>query len=107
MPHRLQKRSSKKSRKAFSNLGRTTRASRRDSSHQRKPFNDIISFAGTMRIAIAEEIQRGMEEVVVRKLTLRLVPFLFLLYIVAYLDRINVGFAALQMQRQLSLNDSV
>ena len=39
-----------------------------------------------------------MEEAVVRRLTWRLVPFLFLLYIVAYLDRINVGFAALQMQ---------
>ena len=47
-----------------------------------------------------------METVVVRRLTWRLVPFLFLLYIVAYLDRINVGFAALQMQRQLSLTDA-
>jgi ACS family tartrate transporter-like MFS transporter len=35
------------------------------------------------------------------------VPFLFLLYIVAYLDRINVGFAALQMQKQLGFSDSV
>lgn len=42
----------------------------------------------------------------VRTLTLRLVPFLFLLYIVAYLDRINVGFAALQMQKQLSISDA-
>lgn len=42
-----------------------------------------------------------------RKLTRRLVPFLFLLYIVAYLDRINVGFAALQMQQQLGLTDAV
>jgi sugar phosphate permease len=33
----------------------------------------------------------------------RLVPFLFLLYIVAYLDRINVGFAALQMNAALGL----
>src|SRR4030095_8815367 len=33
-------------------------------------------------------------------------PFLFLLYIVAYLDRINVSFAALQMQQQLHLNDA-
>ena len=48
-----------------------------------------------------------MEAVVVRRLTWRLVPFLFLLYIVAYLDRINVGFAALQMQRQLNLTDAV
>jgi ACS family tartrate transporter-like MFS transporter len=37
----------------------------------------------------------------------RLLPFLFLLYIVAFLDRINVGFAALQMQRQLELDDRV
>jgi ACS family tartrate transporter-like MFS transporter len=48
-----------------------------------------------------------MEAAVVRKLTWRLVPFLFLLYIVAYLDRINVGFAALQMQQQLALTDTV
>ena len=43
----------------------------------------------------------------VRRLTWRLVPFLFLLYIVAYLDRINVGFAALQMQQQFSFTDAV
>src|SRR3954470_2519979 len=34
----------------------------------------------------------------------RLIPFLFLLYIVAYLDRINVGFAALQMNEALGLS---
>jgi ACS family tartrate transporter-like MFS transporter len=48
-----------------------------------------------------------MEAIVVSRLTWRLVPFLFLLYIVAYLDRINVGFAALQMQQQLGLSDAV
>jgi MFS transporter, ACS family, tartrate transporter len=37
----------------------------------------------------------------------RLLPFLFLLYIVAYLDRINVGFAVLQMRDQLGLSDRV
>jgi MFS transporter, ACS family, tartrate transporter len=36
----------------------------------------------------------------------RLLPFVFLLYIVAYLDRINVGFAALQMNRDLGLGDA-
>jgi MFS transporter, ACS family, tartrate transporter len=35
----------------------------------------------------------------------RLMPFLFLLYIVAYLDRINVGFGILQMRGQLSITD--
>jgi ACS family tartrate transporter-like MFS transporter len=37
----------------------------------------------------------------------RLMPFLFLLYIVAYLDRINVSFAVLQMREQLNLTDRV
>src|ERR1700692_2006334 len=37
----------------------------------------------------------------------RLMPFLFLLYIVAYLDRINVSFAILQMREQLHLSDLV
>jgi ACS family tartrate transporter-like MFS transporter len=50
---------------------------------------------------------RDLEDAVVSRLTWRLVPFLFLLYIVAYLDRINVGFAALQMQAQLGLSDEV
>ena len=37
----------------------------------------------------------------------RLIPFMFLLYIVAYLDRINVGFAALQMNQDLGFSDAV
>jgi ACS family tartrate transporter-like MFS transporter len=36
----------------------------------------------------------------------RLIPFLFLLYVVAYLDRINVGFAALQMNAALGLSST-
>src|SRR5258705_3712645 len=44
---------------------------------------------------------------VVSKLTRRLLPLLFVLYIVNYLDRINVGFAALQMRGQLGFSDRV
>jgi MFS transporter, ACS family, tartrate transporter len=43
----------------------------------------------------------------ISKLLWRLLPFLFLLYVVAYLDRINVGFAALQMRQELNFNDNV
>lgn len=43
----------------------------------------------------------------VAKARRRLIPFLFLLYIVAYLDRINVGFAALQMNQALGFSDTV
>jgi ACS family tartrate transporter-like MFS transporter len=48
-----------------------------------------------------------LERVTLSKVLWRLLPFLFLLYIVAYLDRINVGFAALQMRSQLGFNDAV
>jgi len=34
-------------------------------------------------------------------------PYLFLLYVVAYLDRVNVGFASLQMNEDLGFNDAV
>jgi ACS family tartrate transporter-like MFS transporter len=40
----------------------------------------------------------------IAKVRRRLIPFLFLLYIVSYLDRINVGFAALQMNAALGLS---
>ncbi|MGC1523576.1 MAG: MFS transporter, partial [Steroidobacteraceae bacterium] len=39
-----------------------------------------------------------------RKLRRHLLPLLFLLYVVAYLDRINVGFASLDMNRELALS---
>ncbi|MBV9267154.1 MAG: MFS transporter, partial [Acidobacteriaceae bacterium] len=42
-----------------------------------------------------------------RRVTLRLIPFLFLCYIFAYIDRVNVGFAALEMKHDLGLSDAV
>lgn len=48
-----------------------------------------------------------LESAVVSRLMWRLMPFLFLLYIVAYLDRINVSFGVLQMRSQLGLTDRV
>jgi len=48
-----------------------------------------------------------MESVVYAKVRRKLLPFLFALYVVAYLDRVNVGFAALQMNRELGLSEAV
>jgi len=42
-----------------------------------------------------------------RRVTRRLIPFLFALYVVAFLDRVNVGFAALQMKADLGFGDAV
>lgn len=41
-----------------------------------------------------------------RKIARRLIPFLMLLYMVAYLDRVNISFAALTMNRDLGINES-
>ena len=37
----------------------------------------------------------------------RLLPFLFLLYVIAFLDRMNVGAAALQMPHDLGFSEGV
>src|SRR3954466_3962713 len=42
-----------------------------------------------------------------RRTFLRIAPYLTLLYIVAYLDRVNVGYAALEMKTALGFSDQV
>jgi len=52
------------------------------------------------------ETDESFEARTYSKVDLRLIPFLFLCYILAYLDRVNVGFAKLQMLKDLSLSDA-
>src|SRR5436190_18606233 len=42
-------------------------------------------------------------DAIIRKVMWRLIPFIFACYVVSYLDRINVGFAALTMNHDLGL----
>jgi MFS transporter, ACS family, tartrate transporter len=42
--------------------------------------------------------------ITIRKITLRIIPFIFLLYIVAFLDRINISFASLTMNSELGID---
>ena len=48
-----------------------------------------------------------LEDAIYAKVTLRLLPFLFLCYVAAYLDRVNVGFAKLQMLNDLQFSETV
>src|SRR6195952_2816050 len=41
------------------------------------------------------------------KVTWRLLPFLFVCYVVAYLDRVNVGFAKLQLLNDLQFSETI
>src|SRR5215475_5145396 len=45
--------------------------------------------------------------VTLRKVTCRLIPFLLVLYVIAWLDRVNVGFAGLQMNAALGFSSTV
>ncbi|CAG9172674.1 MFS transporter [Cupriavidus pampae] len=47
------------------------------------------------------------EDALYRKVMRRILPLLLLCYVVAYLDRVNVGFAKLQMLDDLHLSDTV
>ncbi|MBO9513061.1 MAG: MFS transporter [Variovorax sp.] len=49
-------------------------------------------------------MKNDIETRVISKITYRLIPFLCLLFFVAFLDRVNVGFAALHMNKDLGLS---
>src|SRR5476651_2663462 len=49
----------------------------------------------------------AIESRTMRKVYLRLLPFTFALYLICYLDRANIGFAALTMNRDLGLSSYI
>ena len=55
----------------------------------------------------AGSTSRSDEDATYAKVTWRLLPFLFLCYVAAYLDRVNVGFAKLQMLNDLKFSETV
>ena len=46
----------------------------------------------------------SIEAETIRKIRLKILPCIFLLYVVSFLDRINIGFAALTMNKDLAIN---
>ena len=45
-----------------------------------------------------------LETRVMRKISFRIVPFIMLLYFIAFIDRVNIGFAALTMNKDLGFS---
>lgn len=41
------------------------------------------------------EAQQSLGQQTVKKISRRIVPYLFLLYVFSYLDKVNIGYAAL------------
>src|SRR5437763_17164801 len=50
---------------------------------------------------------RSLEQMTMRKVYLRILPFAALTYFFCYLDRINVGFAALTMNKDIGLDPAI
>ena len=48
-----------------------------------------------------------VEKRALRRLTWRIVPFVCFLYFIAFIDRVNIGFAALTMNKDLGLSPAV
>ena len=55
----------------------------------------------------ASDRQSAIEKATMRRVTLRIVPFLMLCYFVAFVDRVSAGFAALQMKGDLVVIDEL
>jgi MFS transporter, ACS family, tartrate transporter len=54
-------------------------------------------------VILGSMVSNPIETATLRKLRIRLLPFLLALYVVAFIDRINLGFAALTMNRELAI----
>jgi MFS transporter, ACS family, tartrate transporter len=57
-----------------------------------------------MAAAQPKDVPSAIEVSTIRKIQVRILPFVFVLYVVSFLDRINIGFAALTMNRDLGIN---
>lgn len=74
-----------------------------DTQDHQPPMSEVPAEADTAaRIAADARLKS-----ILAKVGFRLIPFMLLLYVAAYLDRINVSFAGLQMNRDLGFSDAV
>jgi ACS family tartrate transporter-like MFS transporter len=55
---------------------------------------------------VQTDLSAAEQRVVIKRVTRRLVAFAFICYVVAYVDRVNIGFAATALQRDLHLSDT-
>jgi ACS family tartrate transporter-like MFS transporter len=71
-----------------------------------QPTMRVVSSSGTATIASGAEAD-SLGRTTLVKVSWRLLPFLLLLYVIAWIDRVNIGFAALQMNADLGFSATV
>lgn len=60
-----------------------------------------------METIFSADAHAGKLDHLYRRITMRIIPFLFAAYVIAIIDRINVGFAQLHMKTELGFSDAV
>ncbi|RML47950.1 Major facilitator family transporter [Pseudomonas syringae pv. ribicola] len=73
----------------------------------KSPKNNKHRGTHAMTLTSTHEVGDADGNHVYRRITLRLIPFIFICYLFNYLDRVNVGFAKLQMLDALSFSETV
>jgi ACS family tartrate transporter-like MFS transporter len=68
------------------------------------PLDGVVGDSGGQRGSKPRDPARAVELQTMRRVSLRLLPFVFVLYIFNFLDRTNVSIAALQMNRELGFS---
>lgn len=63
--------------------------------------------ASASRTRSAKESRTLPNEALYKKIALRLIPFMMVLYLVAFLDRVNISFAALTMNADLGFSPTI
>lgn len=92
---------------ALGSFDRRSRSFSRSSGSSRRifavPYNGVL-FASPNMVDSSEPDVRGRAR---RRIARRLLPFIFLLYLISMIDRFNVSFAALRMKADLGFSDKV
>lgn len=65
-----------------------------------------VSPAGDTNNVFANPSQQMLDPIY-KKIMWRIIPFIFVLWMLAWIDRVNVGFAKLQMQQDLGFSETV
>ena len=69
-------------------------------------YNASTGAVPALATAVAAH-DHAADDALYRKVTRHIIPFLFICYVVSFLDRINIGFAQLQMKQDLGFSDAM
>src|SRR5438132_9629654 len=58
------------------------------------------------RMVLSSPEEHALEKATMRRITFRIIPFLMVCYFIAFVDRVNAGFAALQMNQDVGLSSA-